>query len=352
MKRIAALQRMLPVKAALVTSSINRFYLSGFSSSAGSLLVLPDDWKLIIDGRYVEAATNALPAGHVILEEELWRQVEALCAERNITEVAIEEAEVSVQTFKTWQAATKLHLTDEGRLSASLSAQRMIKSPEEIESLRRAQRATDEAFAETLNCIRVGANEMDIRIRMGVEMAKRGCEKRAFDMILTSGPRTALPHGHPGIFTLQDGDFVMMDVGAKIDGYFADMTRTVAVGHVSEEQERVYNTVLRAQQTAIDRIRPGVICRDVDAAARSVIGEAGYGDCFNHGLGHSLGLEIHEQPRLNKTCDTVLAPGMMTTVEPGIYLPGRFGVRIEDMGAVTEDGFEDMTHSEKKLLVL
>ena len=352
MKRIEALRPMLPVKAALVTSPVSRFYLLGFSSSAGSLLILPDDWKLVIDGRYVEAATNALPTGHVILENDLWRQIEALCAERNITEVAIEEASVSVETFQNWQAATKVHLTEEGKLSHALSVLRMVKTPEELEAFRCAQRITDEAFAETLNYIRAGANTMEIRIRMGLEMAKRGCEKRSFDMILTSGPRTALPHGHPEITTLQDGDFVMMDVGAKFNGYSADMTRTVAVGHVTEEQEKVYATVLHAQQKAIDMLRPGVVCRDVDAAARKAIGDAGYQDCFNHGLGHSLGLEIHEQPRLNALCQTVLAPGMMTTVEPGIYLPGRFGVRIEDMGAVTESGFENMTHSEKNLLIL
>ncbi len=352
MVRIEALQRRLNGMAALVVSPVNRIYLTGFSSSAGALLIFADSWKLIVDGRYIEAAERALPNGCAILEENLWRQAEALCAAHGVRELAIEEADTSVAAYAAWQAATSLSLRQDAKLSVSLSALRAIKSPRELESMRRAQRITDEAFAETLNHIRAGVSELDVRIVMGVEMAKRGCEKRAFDMILTSGVRTSLPHGHSGIFTIQKGDFVMMDVGAKIDGYFADMTRTVAVGSVTEEQRRVYDTVLSAQQTALNLLREGAVCRDVDAAARRVIEAAGYGGCFNHGLGHSLGLEIHEQPRLNRTCQTVLRSGMTTTVEPGIYLPDRFGVRIEDMGAITKDGFENMTHSEKKLLIL
>ncbi|MDD3409174.1 MAG: Xaa-Pro peptidase family protein [Eubacteriales bacterium] len=352
MERMEALQRKLNGRAALVVSPVNRVYLTGFSSSAGALLVFADSWKLLVDGRYLEAAEQALPRGCAVLEENLWRQAEALCAAHGVRELAIEEADTSVAAYAAWQAATTLTLRQDAGLSEALSALRALKSPRELDSLRRAQRITDEAFAETLNHIRAGVSELDVRIVMGVEMAKRGCEKRAFDMILTSGERTSLPHGHPGLFTLQKGDFVMMDVGAKIDGYFADMTRTVAVGGVTEEQERVYDTVLRAQQTALGLLREGAVCREVDAAARAVIAAAGYDGCFNHGLGHSLGLEIHEQPRLNQTCDAVLRAGMMTTVEPGVYLPHRFGVRIEDMGAITRDGFENMTHSEKKLLIL
>jgi Xaa-Pro aminopeptidase len=189
-------------------------------------------------------------------------------------------------------------------------------------------------------------------LEMEFFMRKNGSEGVAFDSIVVAGKNTSVPHGVPTDNIIQKGNFVTMDFGAVCDGYCSDMTRTVAVGHVGEEEQKVYQTVLEAQQAGLSRIKPGAVCREVDRAAREHIAAAGYGDCFGHGFGHSVGLEIHEMPACNTACETVLQSGMVMTAEPGIYLANRFGVRIEDMVVVTKTGFENFTKSSKNLIVL
>lgn len=356
MDRIRKLMQMTKdcCDAVIIQNGVDRFYFTGFSSSAGTLVVMPDEAVFYADSRYIQAAREKVKDCRVILEEDLPQQLNRLLKDRNVQTVGFETHAISFQAACALEEMIKpARLLKDSRVSNALLSMRMIKDERELSYLREAQRITDYAFSKCLSVIREGATKLDVMIAMGEEMARQGCEKRSFNMILTCGAQTALPHGDPADAVIRNGDFVMMDVGAMVGGYAADMTRTVVVGKVSTEQRDVYNTVLRAQESALSAIRPGKCCRDIDRIARDLIDASPYKEGrFGHGLGHSLGLEIHESPRLNPTCETILQPGMMMTVEPGIYLPGRFGVRIEDMIAVTENGYENMTRSPKELIIL
>ncbi len=237
-------------------------------------------------------------------------------------------------------------------LSQAIRALRVIKEPEEIERMKQAQKLTDDCFTYICGKIRPGAREIDLALEMEVFMRSRGAGALSFPTIFVSGPKTSMPHGEPGDKVIEQGDFVTMDYGAKWGGYCADMTRTVAVGGLSAEMERVYDTVLKAQLACCRSIRAGMTGREVDAIAREIIDSAGYAGRFGHGLGHSLGIEIHEDPRCSPKDGTVLRAGMTMTIEPGIYLPGQFGVRIEDAVVVTENGCEILGSSDKNLIVL
>ncbi len=339
--------------AVIIQNGIDRYYFTGFSSSAGTLLLSEKARIFLVDSRYIQAAREKIKGCQVILEENLPQQLGQLIKEYKIKTVGFETHALSFQAARALEEMVKpAELLKDDRVSDAILEMRMIKDQKELSFLREAQRITDYAFHKCLSVIRAGVTKLDVMIAMGEEMARQGCEKRSFNMILTSGAQTALPHGDPTDTVIQKGDFVMMDVGAMVGGYAADMTRTVAVGAVSGEQRAVYQTVLDAQESALKEIRAGKCCQDIDRIARDLIDISPYKGTFGHGLGHSLGLEIHESPRFNPTCKTILRPGMMMTVEPGIYLPGKFGVRIEDMAAVTEDGCEDMTGSPKNLMIL
>ena len=339
--------------AAVVCHPVNRRYLTGFSSSAGTLFVTKKEAFLLVDSRYIEAASAINSGCTVLLEEDLPAQLQALVGRCNINSVGMETHYTSFALAQRMaQMIMPAQLLPDDDFCDLLLSMRSIKEPGELACLRKAQEITDAAFAATLGQVRPGISELEIMMTMGNEMARLGCEKRAFNMILTSGRYTSLPHGDPAIRTIEAGDLVMMDVGAMVGGYSADMTRTFAVGHVSQEQREVYHTVLQAQEAALAAIRPGVSCCSVDRVARDYIDASAYAGMFGHGLGHSLGLEIHENPRLNPVFQTLLQPGMVMTVEPGIYLPGKFGVRIEDMIVVTEDGYENYTHTPKTLTVI
>ena len=352
MDRLTRLQAEMTCEAAVVRSGINRFYLTGFSSSAGTILITKSQSFFLVDSRYIQAAKEQVKNCLVILEKDRGT-LPGLLQEQGIREIAFETNYLSVEAAaelqQTVSPATLLYSNDFGR---QLLRMRRQKDQRELECLRAAQAITDRAFQALLGQIKPGVSELDLMMFLGEEMARLGCEKRSFNMIFTSGGRTALPHGDPEIRRLEYGDFVMMDVGAMVGGYAADMTRTVAVGSVTQEQRKVYEIVLEAQKRAIEAVAPGKICREVDAVARSYIRDMGYGGYFGHGLGHSLGLEIHEDPRFNQECETRLEENMVITVEPGIYLPGKFGVRIEDMVAVTKNGCEDFTQSPKELIIL
>ena len=212
---------------------------------------------------------------------------------------------------------------------------------------------TEDGFAHILDYIRPGRTERDVALELEFYIRRQGAEAAAFDFIVVSGANTSLPHGVPTEKPIGSGEFVTMDFGAVVEGYHSDMTRTVAVGAVSEEQERVYDIVLQAQLAALSVLKPGLPCLKGDAAARDVIAAAGFGDCFGHGTGHGVGVEIHEQPRLSPSArGQELQAGNVVTVEPGIYIEGKFGVRIEDMAAITESGCENLTKSPKTLIRL
>lgn len=353
-QRICSVQKELQQgEAFLVTSGTNRFYYTGFESSAGAVLITQDEAVFLIDFRYFEKAKATVSACQVKLSQRTDDEIKELCDHYGINTLYVEAHSTSVTRHAALQAVLEgVAVQTCDKFDVFTEEMRAIKTPKELALIQRAQKMTDDTFAYIIDRIQPGRTERDIMLDMEFYMRRLGSEGVSFDFIVVSGKNSSLPHGVPTDKAVERGDFITMDFGAVCDGYRSDMTRTVAVGEVSEEQQRVYDTVLCAQLAAEKAVRSGVVCRDVDKVARDIINAAGYEGCFGHGLGHSVGIEIHENPNFNSRCETVLKPGMVMTNEPGIYLENRFGVRIEDMLYVTEEGSLNLTHSEKKLIVL
>ncbi len=353
-ERIANIQAVLKEnEAALITSGPNRFYLTGFASSAGSVLVTRRGAYFIIDFRYVEKAREVVKSAKVILQESTPAQVSSIMKEDGAAVLLVETGSMSLADFAMWKKnLPDTLLANDSKVDIALREARSIKCAEEVANMRVAQEMTDKTFSYITERIEAGRTELDVMLDMEFYMRRLGSEGVSFSFIVVSGKNSSLPHGVPGNKKIEAGDFVTMDFGAVYKGYRSDMTRTVAVGHVSDEQKKVYDTVLAAQAASLSAIRAGVLCRDVDAAARDLIYGAGYTGCFGHGLGHSVGIEVHESPACSPRSEATLAAGMIMTVEPGIYLENKFGVRIEDMVWVTDTGCENLTKSEKKLLIL
>ncbi len=352
--RIETIQNNLQSsEALLVTSGANRFYLTGFESSAGSVLVTKDQAYFLIDFRYVEKAKSVVTSCEVLLSNRTNDEIRDLLTKHGVKTLYIETYSASVSAMKGYQEVfAGVEVLSDDKMDVLIDQMRAIKTRDELALIQKAQKLTDDTFTYILDRIQVGRSEKDIMLDMEFFMRKLGSEGVSFDFIVVSGKNSSLPHGVPTYKLVESGDFLTMDFGAVVEGYRSDMTRTVAVGQVSEEQKQVYDTVLKAQQAALDVIRSGLVCKDVDKVARDIIYNAGYEGCFGHGLGHSVGIEIHENPAFNTRCETVLKEGMIMTVEPGIYLENKFGVRIEDMVYVTEDGCLNLTQSRKDLIVL
>jgi len=354
-EHLVKLQNNLPANcdAALIESPLNRRYYTGMASTAGTLFVTKTNACLIIDFRYIEKAKATAKDCDVILQENLTAQLKDLCQKYNVKTVAIESEQTTVARL----AALKkdfsgIEFVTDG-LDAVINAQRVIKTPAELDIMRSAQAITDKAFLEILNFIKKGRTEREVRNELEYLMRKFGGDGLAFETIAVSGKNSSMPHGKPTDKPLCDGDFFTIDFGAMKDGYCSDMTRTVAIGNISDKQRMVYDIVLEAQRRALAVIKAGVICKDVDFAARDYIErENGFKGCFEHGLGHSLGLEVHEDPRFNKITDLPAQAGSVMSVEPGIYLEGEFGVRIEDIVVIRENGYENLTASPKELIIL
>lgn len=238
------------------------------------------------------------------------------------------------------------------RLHGDICDLRSVKDSEEIELMRRAQEVTDEAFDHICGFIRAGLTEQEIRVELENYMLSHGADELSFGTIIAAGPNGANPHAQPGPYVVQEGDLIVMDYGAGYHDYHADMTRTVCVGEPSAEQREVYDVVRRAHEACAAAVHAGVIGRDIHQVAVDVISEAGYGEYFGHGLGHGVGLEIHERPNFNRAWDRPVPAGAVVTIEPGIYLPGKFGIRLEDFGVVTEDGYEPFTRSTHDLVIV
>ncbi len=338
--------------AALVCTPYNMQYLCDFASTDGALLVTKSQAVLLVDSRYYEAAKAGAQDVEVELLENRYKQLAKLLASEGITRLHIENELTLAQFSRLSRALDGVETDAQSGLCDRIRELRMIKDAREIERIKAAQRITDGAFSHILGFIKPGVSEREVAAELEYHMRRNGADGVAFETICVSGANSSLPHGVPTDKKIESGDFVTMDFGAKKDGYCSDMTRTVAVGFVSDEQRRVYDTVLQAQSAGLAALAEGARCDDVDRAARDIIDRAGYEGCFGHGLGHSLGLEIHEYPRLSKSCAEVLREGMITTVEPGIYLEGRFGVRIEDMAVIASGKILDITASERQLIVL
>ena len=256
---------------------------------------------------------------------------------------------MSYATFLEFQHALHAVLVP---MQKKIDAFRASKEPWELELMRKAQEITDLTFTQLQKVICAGMTEKDLRAELIYRLYKNGADGLSFDPIVVSGPNTSMPHGVPGDRQLQFGDFITMDFGCIYKGYCSDMTRTVALGFVTEEMDKVYKTVLKAQLAGIAATKAGVSGKAIDGAARKVIADAGYGEYFGHGYGHSLGLEIHENPSPNASNTEPLPAGVVCSAEPGIYLPGKFGVRIEDVTIITEEGCEDITGSPKNLIIV
>lgn len=354
MKRIKAVRKLLAdfnIDGFIVTKEQNWRYLSGFTGSNALLIFNSTDNYLITDFRYLEQAAVQASDFHIIrpqtiIEDALVEQLTKFGVKR----VGFEDDSLSYHTFKSYQ--NKLSGIELVPLHQQVEKIRWIKDQSEINAIKKAAEITDQAFAHILDYIKPGVKESQIALELEYFMRRQGAEKPAFDTIVASGPRAALPHGVASDKKIAAGEFIVMDFGAVYGGYHSDMTRTVAVGQPDPEQAEIYRIVLDAQKTALRSIKPGVRCAAVDAAARDLITAVGYGTNFGHGLGHSVGLEIHEKPVFAPKDDTLLEPGMVLTVEPGIYLAGKFGVRIEDLVLVSPDGCEILSKSPKQLIVL
>ena len=340
--------------AMMITSEPNRLYAAQFHSTAGVALVTWEKSWFFTDSRYMEAARKQIDGAELRLNttdvtlNDLTNQV---IQAQGIQKLGFEDQYATVAEYNVWKE--KLACRDLVPASGLLSELRMVKDEEEIGHIRDAQAITDKSFSEMLDVIKAGMTERQVAAELEYRLKKNGADGLAFATIAVAGPNSSMPHGVPGDRPLQAGDFLTLDFGAASAGYCSDMTRTVAIGHVTEEMEKVYNLVLEAQLASIAKIAPGVPCVEVDAAARDLIYGAGYEGCFGHGTGHSLGLQIHEDPRFSTTAgEAVCQPGIVMSVEPGVYLSGRFGCRIEDIVLITPEGCQDLTHSPKELLIL
>lgn len=353
-KRIKGIQEFLKENdAALITSDINRLYFTGFKSSAGAVLITKESAYLLIDFRYFEMAKRSVGHLDVCLTSRLYSDISEILQALSVKNIFIETDSITLQSFSALKKALeKFNILKENSLTQKIAQMRSIKDEGEIALIGKAQNLTDQAFSYILDYIKVGATEKEIALKMEFFMRERGSEGVAFDFITVSGKNSSLPHGVPTDKKIENGDFVTIDFGAVVGGYRSDMTRTVAVGFVSDKQREIYKTVLKAQKAALDAIKSGVSCLNVDKAARDVITNAGFGNCFGHGLGHSVGLQIHENPACNTRDTTPLKTGMIMTVEPGIYIEDEFGVRIEDMVVVTDNGYTNFTKSPKELIIL
>ena len=353
-KRIENLRKVLGKgEAALITGDTNRLYFTGFKSSAGAVLITKNSAFLLIDFRYFKKAEEEIKHLEVRLAKRLYSEIAEILKREDIKNIFIETDTVTLDGIRALRKAfSDFNVSEDGLISKTITEMRSIKTKNEISQIKKAQALTDDAFSYILDFIKPNVTEKEIALKMEFFMRQRGSEGIAFDFIVVSGKNSSLPHGVPTDKKIEKGDFVTMDFGGVCGGYRSDMTRTVAVGFVTESQRAVYETVLKAQQSALDVIKPDVKCIDIDKTARDIITNAGYGDYFGHGLGHSVGLEIHENPACNTRDETPLKEGMVMTVEPGIYLPNEFGVRIEDMVVVIDGGYSNLTKSPKELIIL
>ena len=350
--KYTALLEEAGVDGFLLTGQTNRLYAAGTDIAEGIAVVTGRESRYFTDSRYIEAAEKSLEGFRVILtdrEHPMADLINEAAEELGLGVLGIEEAYLTLREYN--EFSEKLQPTLKPCQDV-LSGLRHVKEPEEIAIMKEAQRITDEAFTQILTVIREGMTEKELAAELIYRLYLLGAEGMAFDPIVVAGPNSSLPHGVPTDRRIQKGDFITMDFGARYQGYCADMTRTVALGYVTDEMRAVYETVAAAQRAGIAASRAGVTGKSVHEAAARVIEDAGYGPYFGHGYGHGLGIEVHEEPSCNIRWDKPIPVGACCSAEPGIYLPDRFGVRIEDVVIFTPEGTEDITKSPRELIIL
>ncbi|MFD1204420.1 M24 family metallopeptidase [Sporosarcina contaminans] len=340
----------LGLDALLVTNPYNRRYITGFTGSSGVAIISENDAVFITDFRYTEQAADQVKGFKIVqhektIIEEVAKQVEAM----KISTLGFEKDHVSYGLYEMYKEKVSAELK---AVAGIIEKIRLIKTPEEIEVLKHAAKIADDAFTHICTFIKPGVTELEVSNELEMYMRKLGATSSSFDIIVASGERGALPHGVASDKVIQSGELVTLDYGALYNGYISDITRTVAVGEPSEKLKEIYEVTRAAQQLALEQIKPGMTGIEADAIARDYIKSKGYDEAFGHSTGHGIGLEVHEGPALSFRSETVLEPNMAVTVEPGIYLPGIGGVRIEDDILITEDGNARLTHSPKELIIL
>ena len=339
------------VDGLLLTSRYSRHYGAEFEIAEGVAIVTKAGCRYFTDSRYIESAQRDLKGFEVLCVDKIgyMKLLNDAISDFGVSALGYEENYLTVAELMGYEKYLNAKLVP---FNKQISGFRGVKEDWELDLMRKAQAITDKAFAEVITRLQTGMTELQLQAELIYCLYKNGATGLAFDPIVVSGPNTSLPHGVAGERIICEGDFVTMDFGASYMGYCSDMTRTVAVGFATEEMKKVYNTVLEAQLAGLAISKAGVPGKDVDGAARKVITDAGYGEYFGHGYGHSLGLEVHESPSPNARNSEPMPAGAVASAEPGIYLPGKFGVRIEDVTVFKADGHENLTASPKNLIII
>jgi Xaa-Pro aminopeptidase len=338
------------VEGILFFSPENIRYLTGFSGSEGYLLWGRDENLLLVDSRYITQAHEETRGCRLSLVDKGIKGVAEHIAPLGLSRLGFEAQGISVALFE--QLREELHKVELIPIKDELSRLRGLKTGEEITLITRAVHVAEEAWKKVLAMVKTGAGEDELALELEYCMKRGGADGAAFDCIVASGPRTALPHAQPTKRPIEEGDFCLFDFGSRYQGYCSDESCTVIAGRATDDQKRVYGIVKDAHDRAIEQVRPGVRLAEIDAAARGYIEQAGHGEHFGHGTGHGVGLAVHEWPAVGKDSQDVAEEGMVFTIEPGIYIPGWGGVRIEDMVVVTADGCEVLTGIPKDLMIL
>ena len=340
------------VDGLLLTSRYSRHYGAEFDIAEGVAIVTKAGCRYFTDSRYIESAENGIKGFEVLemnRENNYIKRLNDAIADFGVTKLGFEEPYINYAEYAYYNEKLNAQLIP---YSDKINGFRDVKEDWELDLMRKAQAITDKAFSEVLGRIKAGMTELELQAELIYCLYKNGATGLAFDPIVVSGPNTSLPHGVAGERVIREGDFITMDFGAQYQGYCSDMTRTVAVGYATEEMEKIYNIVLEAQLAGLAISKAGTIGKEIDGAARKVITDAGYGPYFGHGYGHGVGLEIHESPSPAGRNENPMPAGAVCSAEPGIYLPGKFGVRIEDVIIFKEDGHENITASPKNLIIV
>ena len=330
----------------LVSDLKNLNYLTGFDGEGFALIGVSGKNYLLTDSRYTEQAEKESPDYKIITDEPKKKNARILALKKiieknKIKKIAFESNSLSYADFERYSDNFKsIRFLPTKNVIEQI---RMIKDKEEIIKIKKAAQITTESLKDVFEIIEPGIRELDIASELAYTMRKKGAQKESFDIIVVSGERSSLIHGKPSEKKIVEGELIIIDVGANYHNYNSDITRTIIMGRESQKQKEIFSIVLEAQKAALDFLKPGVKCKEVDSVARDIITKKGYGKYFGHGLGHGVGLDIHELPRVSFSDDTVLLPGMVITIEPGIYLPEVGGVRIEDSVLITEEGYEILT---------
>lgn len=352
MENVTELRRQfdnLGIDGLVITSPFNRRYMTGFTGTSGTVLISQNEAKFITDFRYVEQAANQAKGYEVVENRNAVEEVASQAKNIGITKLGFEQDHLTYKEFNQFNDKTEAEMVP---VSGVIEKLRTVKTEKEIKILKTAANIADQAFTHILDFVRPGITEMDVNNEFEFYMRKQGATSSSFDLIIASGYRSALPHGVASNKVIEKGDMLTLDFGAYYEGYCSDMTRTIAVGEPADELKEIYHIVFEALERGVDTLKSGVSCRKVDTVVRDFITEKGYGEKFGHGTGHGIGLDIHEDPYFSKKSEDVLEAGMVMTVEPGIYLPGLGGVRIEDDILITDGNHEVLTHSPKELIVL